>query len=178
MDERATDRETVDAASNGGPPAEADEEPRHLSAHETWLRPLDELRVGDTFSSRSRTITEADVVGFAALTGDWHPAHTDVTWAERNMFGQRVAHGMLLVCFAIGLVPNDYIVALRRIRTLVFKKPVFFGDTIHVEGKATRIVMLSEEVGIASGRWRIVNQRDETCVTMDIDALWRRTKLD
>jgi acyl dehydratase len=151
---------------------------RELPGPEAWLRPMDELRVGDRFASRGRTVTEADVVNFAGVTGDFHPAHTDATWAEEHMFGARVAHGMLAVCFAIGLVPNDYIMALRRIRTIVFKKPLFFGDTIHVEGRADRIVELSDEVGLVTGRWKIVNQRDETIVVLDIDALWRRTKLN
>ncbi len=149
-------------------------EKRHLRGPAAWLQPFDELREGDTFTSRARTITEADVVQFAALTGDWHPAHTDVTWAEANMFEQRVAHGMLVVTFAMGLVPNDYIMALRRMRNVVFKKPVFFGDTIRVEGKAARIREMAPEVGMVTGRWRIVNQHDETTVKMELDALWRR----
>jgi acyl dehydratase len=139
---------------------------------------MDELRVGDMFTSRARTITEADVIGFAGLTGDFHPAHTDATWAEENIFGQRVAHGMLAVCYSIGLVPNDYIMALRRIRNIVFKRPVFFGDTIRVVGKAVRIIEMSDEVGLVTGRWKVVNQNDETVVTMELDALWRRTRLE
>jgi 3-hydroxybutyryl-CoA dehydratase len=150
---------------------------RHLSGPEAWLRPFDELRAGDTFASRARTITEADVVQFAALTGDWHPAHSDVTWAEENIFGQRVAHGMLVVCFAIGLVPNDYVMALRRIKNMVFKNPVFFGDTIHVEGKVARKMDMTDEVGMITGRWKIVNQRDETICKLEIEALWRRNPL-
>jgi acyl dehydratase len=158
--------------------ASAEQGGRELPGPEAWLRPMDELRVGDRFASRGRTVTETDVVNFAGVTGDFHPAHTDATWAEEHMFGQRVAHGMLAVCFAVGLVPNDYIMALRRIRNIVFKKPLFFGDTIHVEGRADRIVELSDEVGLVSGRWRIVNQRDEAVVVLEIDALWRRTKLN
>lgn len=169
--EAVVDREVLDGEDGKRPTG------RHLSGPGAWLRPLDDLRVGDTFTSRGRTITEADVVGFAALTGDWHPAHTNVVWAADNMFGERVAHGMLVVCYAIGLVPNDYIMALRRMRNVVFKKPVLFGDTVHVEGKATNILVMSDEVGMVTGRWRIVNQHGKTAVTMDIDALWRRAEL-
>src|SRR5437588_4955635 len=92
--------------------------PAPSMGHISWLRPFDELEVGDQFRSRSRTITETDVVQFAGLTGDWHPAHTDATWAGNNIFGRRVAHGMLCVCYAIGLVPNEYVMALRRIKNL------------------------------------------------------------
>jgi acyl dehydratase len=168
VDEQVREQEEAPKAatnSSGG---------RHLTGPEAWLRPFDELKEGDTFVSKSRTITEADVVQFAALTGDWHPAHSDATWAEENIFGQRVAHGMLVVCYAIGLVPNDYIMALRRMKTLVFKRPVFFGDTIHVEGKVAKMASMSEEVGMVTGRWKIVNQKDETIAKLELEALWRR----
>ena len=53
---------------------------------------------------RGRTITEADLVSFAALTGDWHPQHADAEWADAGRFGERVAHGMLVLSYAVGLV--------------------------------------------------------------------------
>ena len=84
---------------------------------------------------------------------------------------------MLVVCFAIGLVPNDYVMALRRIKNMVFKSPVFFGDTIHVEGKVARKLPMTDDVGMITGRWRIVNQSDETICKLDIEALWRRNSL-
>ena len=155
----------------------ADDPARHLSGPDAWLRPFDDLRAGDTFVSRGRTVTEADVVQFAALTGDWHPAHTDVTWATENVFGERVAHGMLVVCYAIGLVPNDYVLALRRLKNLVFKRPVFFGDTMRVEGRVIRTTPMSDEVGMIGGRWRIVNQDSETIAKLELEALWRREPL-
>ena len=51
---------------------------------------------------RGRTITEADVVPFAALTGDMHPQHTDRHWAADGPFGERIAHGMLVLSYALG----------------------------------------------------------------------------
>jgi hypothetical protein len=76
----------------------------------------------ESFRSRGRTITEADVVAFSALTGDWHPQHSDAVWAAHSSFGERIAHGMLIVSFAVGLVAFDpeHVVALRRIRDVVF----------------------------------------------------------
>ena len=56
-------------------------------------------------ATRGRTITEADVVSFAALTGDWHPQHADAEWASQGRFGERVAHGMLVLSYALGLMP-------------------------------------------------------------------------
>ena len=59
----------------------------------TWNAPFEELEAGQPFTTRGRTVTEADVVGFAALTGDWHPQHSDAQWAADSPFGERIAHG-------------------------------------------------------------------------------------
>ncbi|HEX6752990.1 MAG TPA: MaoC/PaaZ C-terminal domain-containing protein [Solirubrobacterales bacterium] len=150
--------------------------PRHYEPGNIIIfdQPWENLRLGDTFQTRSRTITETDVVQFAAMTGDWHPAHSDETWATENMFGRRVAHGMLIVSYSLGLVPNDAILALRRIRSINFKQPVFFGDTIYVLGKVAEKREMGPEVGMVLGRWRTKNQNDETICTMELEALWRR----
>src|SRR5437764_721837 len=68
-------------------------------------RDFDELAVGDRFLTGGRTVTEADVVSFACLTGDMHPQHTDRAWAASSLFGERVAHGMLVASFALGMLP-------------------------------------------------------------------------
>ena len=98
---------------------------------------FDRLEAGAAITTRGRTITEADLVSFAALTGDWHPQHADAEWASGSPFGERIAHGMLVLSMAAGLVPFDpqRVVALRRVRDVVFKRPVRFGDTITVHGQ-------------------------------------------
>src|SRR3954463_11368771 len=102
---------------------------------------FDELAVGDSFVTRGRTVTEADVVSFACLTGDMHPQHTDAAWAATSLFGERIAHGMLVVACAFGLIPFDPErgVALRAVRDAVFKRPVSLGDTIHAVGRVDRL---------------------------------------
>jgi acyl dehydratase len=127
------------------------------------------------FRSRGRTITEADVVAFAALTGDWHPQHSDATWAAESAFGERIAHGMLIVSFAVGLVDFDpeRVVALRRLRDVVFKRPVRLGDTIHVEGSVAESRSIDEETTLLSWSWRIVNQDDELVCRALVETLWR-----
>src|ERR671927_1519986 len=97
---------------------------------------FDELTEGARFTTRGRTVSEADVVAFAGLTGDYHPQHTDAEWSAQGPFGERIAHGMLVLSYAAGLVPFDpeRVVALRRVGDAVFKAPVRLGDTIHVEG--------------------------------------------
>jgi 3-hydroxybutyryl-CoA dehydratase len=54
--------------------------------------------------SPGRTITETDIVMFAAFTGDWHPLHTNVEFAKKTIFGERIAHGMLTLCVGSALM--------------------------------------------------------------------------
>jgi 3-hydroxybutyryl-CoA dehydratase len=131
--------------------------------------------VSAPFSSRGRTVTEADVVAFSALTGDWHPQHSDATWAADSAFGERIAHGMLIVSFAVGLVAFDpeRVVALRRIRDVVFKRPVRLGDTIHVEGTESERRDVDAETALVTWNWRIVNQDGELVARVTIEALCR-----
>ena len=127
------------------------------------------------FTSRGRTITEADVVAFSALTGDWHPQHSDAVWAAESAFGERIAHGMLIVSFAVGLVAFDpeRVVALRRVRDVVFKRPVRLGDTIHVEGTEAERREVDDEHALVTWNWRIVNQDSELVARVTIEALCR-----
>lgn len=122
--------------------------------------------------TRGRTITEADVVAFSALTGDHHPQHTDAEWAAAGPFGERVAHGMLVLSYAIGLVPIDpeRVAALRRIEEVVFKRPVKIGDTVRVEAKVSRP---DEGRGLEAWEWRILNQRDELVIRAKVEAVVR-----
>jgi 3-hydroxybutyryl-CoA dehydratase len=141
-----------------------------------FSRAFDDLWVGETFVTRARTITETDIVSFAALTGDWHPQHADAEWAARGPFGQRIAHGMLVLSYAVGLVPLDpeRVVALRRVRDAVFKRPVRLGDTMRVKGRLERLDAVDDDVGIAGWLWTIVNQEDRVVARVEIDVLWRR----
>lgn len=135
--------------------------------------PFQQLELGGRYVSRARTVTETDVVNFAAMTADWNPLHTDAEYAKETIFGQRIAHGMLLVSFAIGLVPNDHIVALRRLKDVTFKRPVFFGDTIHIEGTIADLKpMPGGEAGMVTTRWRILNQDGKLVTKLEIEALW------
>jgi 3-hydroxybutyryl-CoA dehydratase len=131
--------------------------------------------VSAPFTSRARTVTEADVVAFASLTGDFHPQHSDAVWAAGSAFGERIAHGMLVVSFAVGLVAFDpeRVIALRRLRDVVFKRPVKLGDTIHVEGYESDRRPVDEETALVTWNWRIVNQDGELVCRVAIEALCR-----
>jgi 3-hydroxybutyryl-CoA dehydratase len=121
-----------------------------------------------------RTITDQDIEQFAALTGDRHPAHTDQAWAEENLFGERVAHGLLVLSFAIGMVPTEAFVALRRIKNVVFKSPVRIGDTIHAEMKLVKVRPINDELALATGRVTVVKQDGAAALKMELEALMRR----
>ena len=103
----------------------------------TGLRYAD-LHVGMAFRSPGRTITEADLVGFAGLTGDFSELHTSDVYAKHSQFGRRVAHGMLGLAYAHGLMwartgeLRETAVAFLGIGDWKFIEPIFVGDTIFV----------------------------------------------
>ncbi len=139
-------------------------------------REFDELEPGARFRSRGRTITEADLVAFATLTGDLHPLHVDAEWAARSEFGSRIAHGALLLSYCVGLMPFDpeLVLALRGFDRVAFKRPARIGDTIHVEGEVVSKREVDAGTGLVILAWKVVNQRGETVVLATVRALWRR----
>ena len=136
---------------------------------------FEDLEIGDSMVTRGRTITESDLVGFSALTGDWHPQHADAQWAEGSQFGERIAHGMMVLSYAVGLVPFDpeRVVALRGLERVTFKRPTRIGDTIRVEVKVAEKKQLDEGHGLVGFRWKVVNQDGKTACQLKIEALWR-----
>ena len=142
----------------------------------SWWAPFEALEIGQQFTSRGRTVTESDVVSFAALTGDWHPQHCDAEWAGGSPFGERIAHGMLVVSLAAGLVPFDpgRVVALRRVADATFKRPVRFGDTLRVEGRIADLAAASGEAGLVTFAWNVVNQDGRTVSRARVEVLWKR----
>ena len=137
---------------------------------------FDDLRLGDAMESSGRTVTEYDVVSFASLTGDWHPQHADAAWAAESPFGRRIAHGMLVISYALGLLPIDprVVMALRSIDGAVLKRPVGLGDTIRVRAKVAGLRPLGDENGLVTLAVRILNQEGELVARMEIVVLWRR----
>lgn len=98
---------------------------------------FEELSIGLTFNTRGYTVTEADIVNFAGVSGDYNPAHTDAVYASKSEFGQRVAHGALVFSLATGLsyqsgFGEGTIIAFRSM-DWKFSLPVFIGDTVRCE---------------------------------------------
>jgi 3-hydroxybutyryl-CoA dehydratase len=144
-------------------------------AAELFGRPFGALRAGDRFETAARTVQEADILQFADLTGDAHPQHVEPEWAAGSRFGEQIAHGLLVLSFAVGLLPldPDRIVALRRVGDAVFKQPVKIGDTLHVEGEITRTRELDSEQGLVEAQLRIVNQHGRLAVRAGVELVWR-----
>jgi acyl dehydratase len=140
-----------------------------------FARGFAELAPGDRFATGARVVDEADVLAFAALTGDRHPQHVDPGWAAGSRFGEQIAHGLLVVSFAVGLLPLDpeRVVALRRLGDAVFKQPVKIGDTVHVEGEIARTRELDPGHGLVEARLRILNQHGRLAVRSTVELVWR-----
>lgn len=108
---------------------------------------FEEFEVGQSIKTAGRTVTESDIVLFAGLSGDFNRIHTDAEFGKETAFGQRVAHGLLGLSIASGLVVQTgmmegTIMAFREVNTWKFIKPIFIGDTIHVvvEVKETKAI--------------------------------------
>jgi 3-hydroxybutyryl-CoA dehydratase len=119
--------------------AEMAEEETHALVPSVRGRYFEEFDVGEEVISFGRTVTEADIVAFAALTGDWNPLHTDARYAAGTMFGQRIAHGLLGLSIASGLA-----VRLGFMEGTVeaflgldwdFRAPIYIGDTIYMKAQ-------------------------------------------
>lgn len=133
-----------------------------------------EYTVGQNFTTGRRTVTEADVVAFAGLSGDFNPLHTDAVFAESTKFGQRIAHGMLVVSISTGLSQTLGIFEGTTMglleQSFVYKAPTFFGDTIHLELEVLATKPTSKPGrGIVTFQSRIVKQ-DGTIVN---DGVWK-----
>ena len=101
-------------------------------------RYFEEFSVGDRITTAGRTVTETDIVTYAGLSGDFNQIHVDAAYAGTQMFKQRVAHGLLGLSIASGLTVQTgfmegTILAFREITEWKFSKPIFIGDTIHVD---------------------------------------------
>lgn len=137
-------------------------------------RYYDELAVGDRQMTRARTITETDIVTWCAFTGDWFLIHSDKEFAERSMFGQRIAPGMMVIAISGGLgVPPDSTTVLANYGTdrLRYPHPTFIGDTVHVDIEVVGMKDRDVATGITDFRWDVVNQNGDTVAASQLRVL-------
>lgn len=129
---------------------------------------FEDFQPGQGVTSAARTVTEHDVVTFAGLSGDFNQIHTDAEFARATPFGQRVAHGILGLGIASGLavqtgVLGANVMAFREIGEWKFVKPVFLGDTIHVEMEVAEVKALPRlGGGSVTLSVKVNNQANET----------------
>lgn len=108
---------------------------------------FEEFEAGQTLETAGRTVTEGDIVLFAGISGDYNRIHVDAEFSKTGTFGQRVAHGLLGLSIASGLVVQTgmmegTVMAFREINNWKFVSPIYIGDTIHVvvEVKETKAI--------------------------------------
>ena len=129
---------------------------------------FEEFEIGRRFVTAGRTITETDIVSFAGLSGDFNQIHTDAEFAAGTVFGQRVAHGLLVLSIVSGLAVQSgfmegTILAFREVDSWKFSRPVLIGDTIHVALEVTELKALPRLGGGAIVlKLTVYNQREET----------------
>jgi acyl dehydratase len=129
---------------------------------------FDDFQVGQKFVSKSRTLTEADIVNFAGLSWDHNQLHTDAEYAGQTQYGNRIAHGLLGVVAHAGLtyqLTEDSILALLEINWK-FLLPLHIGDTIRVEQTVKEVRESSTgNRGILTFEKQIKNQGNEVVQT-------------
>lgn len=145
-----------------------------------FSRDFDALEIGDRFDGPACELRARDVAVFAALTGDGHPAHTDPEWAASGPFGERIAHGLLVLSCAVGTLPLDpeRVIALRRLRDVVFKRPVAVGEEIVAACEVRELRPVSAAEGLVGCEWRISGGDGRLRVRALVELLWRRGEPD
>ena len=141
-------------------------------------RRFDQIEIGEEYESPGRTITEADIVLFAGVSGDFNVVHTDAELMKGSMFGERIAHGLLILAIQNGLLNRAMTpyatIAFAALRWK-FKGPVKIGDTVRVRGKVIAKKDAAEpDRGVVTVTRAVVNQRDEVVQEGETDVLVER----
>jgi len=140
---------------------------------------FEEIRVGDEYLSPGRTVTEADIVAFAGLSGDYNVLHTDAEFMKASIFGERIAHGLLGLAIQSGLgtraMPRPFAtIAFLGLRWR-FKGPIKIGDTIKVRVRVTDKRETSKpDRGIVVLERAVLNQRGEVVQEGETDIMVER----
>ncbi|MBP8132009.1 MAG: dehydratase [Candidatus Hydrogenedentes bacterium] len=130
---------------------------------------FEDLQEGGEAVSPARTVTEADIVNFAGLSGDFNALHTDAEFGKNTPFGQRIAHGLLGLSIASGLVARNPGAEQHKLVAFLglawdFRNPVFIGDTIRVVQKvASKRATSKPGLGVVIYDVKVLNHRDQVC---------------
>ena len=139
----------------------------------------EDFPIGEESTTPGRTITEADIINFAGLTGDWYELHTNVEYASKTRFGQRIAHGALIFSISTALnvramPPGNTLIAFYGVDKLRFVKPTFIGDTVRCHNKVLEKVEKDSASGVVASLCEVINQRGEVVISYTSRALWQR----
>lgn len=139
--------------------------------------PFDELQLGHRMRSRGRTMTEADVVNFCAMTGNWLDIHADAEFSRTSKYGQRIVQGGLVCVVANALFGFDanVIAAFYGVDNLRFRKPTYIGDTLHAEREIIKLRAKDDNYGVATAKLEAWNQRNEVVMSCDFSVLVHRS---
>lgn len=140
---------------------------------------FEEFETGAKYVSQGRTVTEADVVAFAGVSGDFNPLHTDARFAEGTPFGERIAHGMLTVAMSTGMSNWTGIFAGTTIalleQNIKYTGAVKIGDTVHLEMEVTEKKETSKpDRGIINIAARMLNDGEQVVVDMKWTLMMKR----
>lgn len=140
---------------------------------------FDDYKLDETTVSGTRTITEADIVNFAGLSGDFHELHMSEEFAKRGPFGRRIAHGALIFSVSTGLTiqmgGHENIIAFYGVDKLRFTHPTFIGDTIRVTKKVIELVPKGDDRGVVAFETTVLNQNDQPVVVYQDCVLVKRS---
>jgi acyl dehydratase len=145
---------------------------------EDGRRHFEDIQVGEEYESPGRTVTEADIVIFAGLSGDYNVLHTDAEFMKSSIFGERIAHGLLGLSIQAGLLTRG----MRPYATIAFlglrwkfKGPIKIGDTIRVRAKvAGKKETGKPDRGIVTLFRQVLNQRGEVVQEGETDIMVAR----
>jgi 3-hydroxybutyryl-CoA dehydratase len=130
---------------------------------------FEDFAVDNISTSRTRTVTEADIVNFAGLSGDFIELHVSETYAAKGPFQKRIAHGALVFSISTGLTVqtikiDDTVIAFYGVDKLRFTRPVFIGDTIHVVKKVIATEAKGADRGVVTFETTVLNQHSQTVI--------------
>lgn len=139
-------------------------------------RYFEECEIGQRWVTPGRTVTEADLVNFSGLSADFFPLHIDKEYAAQTRFKHRIAHGFLVMSMATGMVPADpdKVEALYGIDKMRFLRPVFIGDTIHVEMEVISKTERNDGSGVVDFKQTVVNQQGQVVIANTYRLLMRK----
>jgi acyl dehydratase len=141
---------------------------------------FEDLQLGQEFTSPGRTITEADIVIFAGLSGDYNVLHTDAEHMKASIFGERIAHGLLGLGIEQGLAARGEPAAAHGLLSALkwkFKGPIKIGDTVHVLSRiAAKRDGPDARRGLVTVERKLVNQHGNVVQEGETEHLMERRK--